>query len=270
MFRFHSSDRRRTSPQASSVLVAPRRRRAAGLPVGLVLALSAVLTASFGFAVPSAAAVSAHRAIGWYSSNWAGYMATTGTFASVSGTWTVPQVSTGQSGFSAVWLGIGGVSDNELIQVGTEQDSLYGHASYNAWWEILPAPAVEIHSFSVHPGDIITASVTHVRGRTWRIFISNRGHGTFTTTRTWDGEGTSAEWIVEAPVVNGRVGRLARFSLVTFNLLKANGRNPRLKPSQAGVLIQRGVRVATPSLPDAQGDGFALQRSSTAPRPPGP
>ena len=99
MFRFHSSDGRRTSPQASSVPVAPRRRRAAGLPVGLVLALSAVLTASFGFPVPSATAASAHRAIGWYSSNWAGYMATTGTFAGVSGTWTVPKVSTSQSGF---------------------------------------------------------------------------------------------------------------------------------------------------------------------------
>ena len=268
MFRTGHSDVRRASPRLSGEPAAPRCRRAAGRPVGLIAVLSAVLVVSL--AVPSATAASGRRAVGWYSSNWAGYMTTRGTFASVSGTWVVPSVSTSQSGFSAVWLGIGGVSDQELIQVGTEQDSLSGHARYVAWWEILPAPAVEIRSFSVHPGDVITASVTHVSGRTWRISISDRGHGSFTITRTWGGQASSAEWIVEAPVVNGRVGRLARFSLVTFNLLRSNGHNPRLTPSQAGTLVQRGVHVATPSLPDPQRDGFAVQRSSSAPKPPGP
>ena len=60
------------------------------------------------------------------SSNWAGYVSERGPFTSVTGHWTVPSVSTAWYGFSAVWLGIGGVSDNDLIQVGTEQDSRNG------------------------------------------------------------------------------------------------------------------------------------------------
>jgi hypothetical protein len=107
-----------------------------------------------------------------------------------------------------------------------------------------------------------------VSGTTWQISISNKGHGSFTTTRTFRGDGTSAEWIVEAPVVGHRVARLAHFSLVRFDLLRANGRNPMLSSSQAGALVQGGVRVATPSAPDAQRDGFALRRSSSAPPAP--
>jgi peptidase A4-like protein len=236
--------------------------------VGAGPATESGLVARSAGSVSSAASLE-HHAIGWYSSNWAGYVTRTGTYTKVSGQWTVPSVSTRQTGFSAAWLGIGGVSSDDLIQVGTEQDSINGRGEYWAWWEILPAAAVEIRTFRVRPGDRITATIARVSGSTWRITISNAGHGSFTTTQTWHGDGTSAEWIMEAPVVGRHVGRLANFSLTTFDHLLANGKNPRLSSSQSGALIQNGVRVATPSVPDPQRDGFRIRRSSSAPSPPG-
>jgi hypothetical protein len=269
----------------TAVAANSRRRRRFDRRVGFVLVLAALLFGSVGLEAPSTAGAAAtgvggsieasvvaggaRSAVGWYSSNWAGYVTRSTTFTRVSGEWTVPSVSTSQSGYSAVWLGIGGVSEHELIQVGTMQNVVAGRARYRAWWEILPAPAVEIRAFSVHPGDHITATVWKVSGTTWRISISNRGHGSFTITRTWGGDGSSAEWIVEAPTVNWRQSRLARFSLVTFDHVKANGSSPRLTSSQSGALIQSGVRVATPSAPDAERDGFAVRRSSSAPPAPG-
>jgi hypothetical protein len=238
--------------------------------VGLALLMSVMLAAGLGLSAPSVRAGVGleHHAVGWYSSNWSGYVKRSTTFTSVSGQWTVPSVSTSSSGFSAIWVGVGGVSENELIQVGTEQDSLYGRAYYNAWWEILPAPAVEITAFRVRPGDHITATVSRVSGSTWRITIVDVGHGSFSITRTFHGDGSSAEWIVEAPVVGRHIAQLARFSQITFDHLKANGRNPLLTSSQSGALYQGGVRVATPSVPDSERDGFAVRRSSTAPPAP--
>src|SRR5579862_6116977 len=55
-------------------------------------------------------------------SNWAGYISTGGTYSSISGSWTVPNVSAsdGSSAADAAWIGIGGESSNDLIQVGTQ------------------------------------------------------------------------------------------------------------------------------------------------------
>src|ERR671938_492369 len=54
---------------------------------------------------------------------------------------------------SSTWIGIGGgcmdanclVSDSTLIQTGTEQDvDARGRGSYSAWWEVIPAPGIDI------------------------------------------------------------------------------------------------------------------------------
>jgi hypothetical protein len=65
--------------------------------------------------------------------------------------------------FSAVWIGIGGLfeqSDRTLIQMGTEQDSVYGNVTYSAWFELLPNDAVTITTINVTQGDEITASIS--------------------------------------------------------------------------------------------------------------
>src|SRR5690242_18276111 len=92
------------------------------------------------------------------SNNWSVYNQGTleqGTklFTSMAGDWTVPTASqhkAGEAEFSSSWIGIGGgcvdagctVTDNTLIQLGTEQDvDTSGTAAYSAWWEIIPAPS---------------------------------------------------------------------------------------------------------------------------------
>jgi hypothetical protein len=152
------------------------------------------------------------------------------------------------------------VSNHRLIQVGTSQDVYGGRAHYSAWWEILPAPAIEIRAFRVRPGDLITATIAKVSTDRWRISITNKGHGSFTTTRTYTGKATSAEWIVEAPTINDRQAILARHGPVMFDRIKANGSNPRLTLDESGVLIQFHRRVAVPSAPDKEGDGFTVKR----------
>jgi hypothetical protein len=64
----------------------------------------------------------------------------------------------GENEYSSSWVGIGGgcvtagctVTDTTLIQAGTEQDvNSSGQASYYAWWELVPAPSVQISNLAV-------------------------------------------------------------------------------------------------------------------------
>jgi len=75
--------------------------------------------------------------------NWSGYVASQGTFTSVSGAWNVPSVAnaTGTAAAAdATWIGIGGVSSHDLIQAGTQAvTDPSGSVTYEAWYELLPS-----------------------------------------------------------------------------------------------------------------------------------
>ena len=106
---------------------------------------------------PPAPAALAASAI---SSNWAGYVVARATgkrLRSVSGTWIEPAVNctAGHTSYSAVWVGLGGYSQNanSLEQIGTDSDCTHaGHAVYSSWVELLPAAPVAL-TVKVHPGD---------------------------------------------------------------------------------------------------------------------
>ena len=221
-----------------------------------------------------AAPVSASRVfastwnVGWRSSNWAGYALERGPYQSVSARWTVPHISATRIGFSAIWIGVDGVSDGNLIQTGTEQDIRNGRATYFAWWEILPAPAVRITSFTVRPGDHMSATISQASAGRWRIAISDARTGGFTSVRRYGGRGSSVEWIEEAPLVDGRLAPLARHGSITFDHAMANGANPGLLPGDGGTLVRRGQQMLTPSLPDGDMDGFRLLESTAPPSAP--
>ena len=95
------------------------------------------------------------------SRNWAGYEASTGTFTAVHGSWTVPTPVAGSTpGGMSTWVGIGGTTNPDLIQTGTDEAlTTTGRVIASAWIETLPQPAQTI-SLAVSPGDSITASVT--------------------------------------------------------------------------------------------------------------
>ena len=135
------------------------------LCVPMVAGATAAVTPAIVHAarVPVAAARGGDGAVRstWSASNWSGY-AETGTFTGVTGTWTVPAVSTSSSAtYSSAWIGVDGFNDSNLIQTGTEQDYYSGSAHYDAWWEILPASETEISptTYAVAPGDRMSASI---------------------------------------------------------------------------------------------------------------
>ncbi len=236
-------------------------------------------------------------------------------YTSVSATWTVPTVtgssSSGHGGggggfggrdaisgrggggggssstYSAVWTGIDGFSNDDLIQAGTEQDYADGAASYSAWWEILPAAETDIPSITVDPGDSITVTITKETSSItspascsagkWLITLSDNGSSShaaqpeFATCQSYSGPGTSAEWIVEAPEVNGRIATLADYGSTTFGLspsvLTVNGADTDLAAGNGGEMEQNGEVVSVPSSP-TDGDAFSCAYGSTAPSPP--
>ena len=212
----------------------------------------------------------AKRSAGWASSNWSGYAVSGSGFKSVTGQWTVPGVSQSRRAtYSSEWIGIDGFNNSSLIQTGTESDYYSGSAHYYTWWEILPAAETVIPSISVTPGDVMTASITHGSGSSWTITITDKTQNkSFTTTRTYTGPQTSAEWIEEAPSLGGRVTTLANYGRATFDPGTVNGGNPALTTSEGGVMVQRGVQVSTPSNPDSDTDGFNVAYGSTPPTPP--
>lgn len=219
--------------------------------------------------VPASGALHGTTAAGWRSSNWSGYAITGSGFSAVTGSWTVPAVSRSRKAtYSANWVGIDGFNNSSLIQTGTESDYYGGAAHYDAWWEILPAAETVIPTISVRPGDRISASITKGSGSTWLIKISDSRGGSFTTSQTYTGPQTSAEWIEEAPSVGGRIASLAHYGEATFDPGTVDGGNPHLVASDGGVMVQKGVQVSTPSNPDKDTDGFNVAYGSSAPAPP--
>jgi hypothetical protein len=239
----------------------------------------------------------------WSASNWSGY-AETGTFTGVSSTWTVPAVSaTSSASYSAAWIGVDGFSDSDLIQTGTEQDYYSGKAHYDAWWEILPASETEISptTYPVAAGDQMSASIYETsatvstggtrrhKGTTenvWTIVISDSTKGwKFTTNQAYNGPGTSAEWIMEAPEVNGRIATLAHYTIDPatggdfdnagiLTSIVPSGSTPTYTgaglnyTNDSGVMIQGSAQVSTPGDPDSALTAYNVGYGSALPATP--
>jgi Peptidase A4 family len=209
------------------------------------------------------------------SNNWSGYnigAAYPGEpvgvrFTAVSGEWTVPaatQHKHGQAEFSASWVGIGGgcvtdncqVTDNTLIQAGTEQDvSTAGRASYRAWWEIIPEPQTTV-SLPVRPGNKIKVSIALASTPgDWSIVIENLTTGRrFATTTPYTSSMDTAEWIEETPLIigTGGTGVAAMPSLGTVHFTSAalNKANPGFQTiDEIQLTASNGTVIATPSGP---------------------
>jgi Peptidase A4 family len=211
------------------------------------------------------------------SNNWSGYnqgvLDTETPFSSISAEWVVPTASqhtAGQAEDSATWIGIGGgclnsscaLSDETLIQAGTEQDvSLSGAVTYDAWWEILPLPEFQ-STIAVHPGDTIKCTIASTVPGLWTITLQDTTDGQgFTESVPYASDESTAEWIEETPTEIGTSGAglaaLPNLTTVVFNDATVNGANANLVPDQAIQLVDaNGNPLATPS-PPVGGDEFA-------------
>ena len=212
----------------------------------------------------------------WSSSNWSGY-AESGHFTSISGSWTVPSAMAGAATsnpvwFSSAWLGIDGFNNTHLIQTGTEQDFYGGSAHYSAWWEILPKAESAI-PYAVSPGDSMSATITQtsiavgkrkkprVITDRWTIGLKDvTRNWTFTTTQVYKGPGSSAEFIVEAPLVGRSVATMSNYSFTSGSAINGDFNSAGVAATiggpiagaglsflnDAGTLIQNGAQVSTP------------------------
>jgi Peptidase A4 family len=216
------------------------------------------------------------------SNNWFGYNQGTleqGTkmFNSITGDWTVPAASNhaaGQDASSSDWIGIGGgcvdagctVTDNTLIQTGTEQDvSASDTPSYSAWWEVIPGPSIGISNFTVAPGDHMHADITEVvsGANVWKITLRDvTRNETFTQTVPYSSTHATAEWIEETPLLIGTspgLSALPNLTNTSFDSGTTNGAPAALKASEEMLLTDsNGNVVGTPSAPDSDFDGFGL------------
>lgn len=200
------------------------------------------------------------------SSNWSGYSATGGNFTSVIGTWTVPTVAATTTGADATWVGIGGITSNDLIQAGTQATVSGGEVVYDAWIEMLPASSKSV-SLSVNPGDSVTVSITQKASLDWIISMKNNTTGgAYSTTVQYRSSNSSAEWVQEAPSVNRGTVPLDDFGTLKFSGASAvrDGNTLALNSLGAqGITMVNGARqaLAVPSVIDSDGMSFSVTRT---------
>jgi hypothetical protein len=197
-------------------------------------------------------------------------------FHSIAATWIVPTATphrAGEAEYSSSWIGIGGgcldtacaLTDVTLIQAGIGHDiDASGQADYYAWWETIPAPLVRT-TLPVRAGDRVAVAIFENRlPEIWTIVIANfTTRGVFTITLPYASTYGSAEWVIETPLVISEsgsivsVGPMPNLTTVRFDYAMANGRPAGFVPAERIELVDLDLNlIATPSLPDAQHDGF--------------
>lgn len=222
------------------------------------------------------------------STNWSGYAQSTkvtGKFRAVKDFWKVPKVSTSKSGnqFSADWVGIGGFSDQTLVQDGTEADHVNGHTQYDAWTEILPAAEKVIPGLKIHPGDRMEGLVEETKSGVWEMRVFDlTTHKSGGRTVKYNSKGLSVETIHERPLVNGSLANLSKTNNVTFDPGSYSSAKPG-KPSWKKLwrpassstvneifMVNNGgtAIIASPSAVDSDGDGFTVADGSKPPAKP--
>lgn len=160
--------------------------------------------------------------------NWSGYAVVPATagITAVSSTFTVPSAGLVPPGFAATWTGIGGYSSSDLIQAGVAEQSLPTSTAlgdqYYAWYELLPTASVQLTgctgepNCTVSPGDVVSVDISQVASTEWSISVSDAGHWTFSTQVSYQSSNSSAEWILEAPSLDGVQTVLAPTGTTSF------------------------------------------------------
>jgi hypothetical protein len=237
-----------------------------------VLVTITTLFLVFFSAVPAFADVTAvnSNAGANLSKNWAGYAALNGQCTSVSGTWTVPEVSAPLASGDATWVGIGGLNSSDLIQSGTEAvvDSA-GTVTYDAWYELLPNTSVDV-PVAIKAGDSVSVSLQQIAQGEWQIsFRDNTTGESSTLTVNYASSLSSAEWIEEMPMVGNGFLPLDNFGTTNFSngYATQNGMGMTIASTQATPIIMVNANqkaLAMPTTLNADGASFSVSRTTAA------
>jgi len=201
------------------------------------------------------------------STNWAGYFDAGTHFNSVSSTFIVPtatQRNPGQAEFASIWDGIGGITKGTtaLVQAGIHiQVEPGGHAAYSAFIEGLNRQGGSLFNapeLAVRPGDRLSVVVTEVGPRLVNYRIADWSTGRrFDKTFEFSGDSSSAEWIVEAPRINGVLATTPNLSPIRFLDTGFNDHLGLLQNRITMVNAHTGAPIYTASMP-IRDDGFTV------------
>ncbi|GEM_PF-2789013 len=208
-------------------------------------------------------------------SNWAGYEATAGSYSAVYGTWVLPTPDPQRGALprgvkDGQWIGIGEPGASDLIQAGTDVESLgNGQFRYEVWTETLPDPPQPL-PLDAHAGDLIRASITQgAAPDSWQVEIDDVTTGQFSVQPlTYASSRSSVEWIAEMLVPKAS----ANFVSVRFleGAAAQDGRRLSLAQARARPMFmvdQDDKLIGSPSALQANDSGFAVvqRQASTWP-----
>jgi hypothetical protein len=227
------------------------------------------------------------------SGNWSGYELDGGPFTSVSGTFTVPYLTSDAAcgEFTSEWVGVDGDTltepdDDTILQAGVSEGEQYvttsGEQEYgdctpvdefdvSPWWESYPAPPYVL-PITIQAGDSVTVTISQSGGY-WSVTAqdgSQVGTESFNNVEApaYTGPATSAEWITEAPGDNttlapycaGSAGTCTTDTVTYSNLGVAMATNAAVSAGYAIQMWQNGYAVSVPSAVSTVGqllaDGF--------------
>jgi Peptidase A4 family len=216
-----------TNAAASPRLVAAARAHMVKVMSAHATAVGTGSWVSPGAKVTSVPPTVVDGATAFSSASWDGDVdAESGTkrFTAVSGTWQIPTVSClpapyqNQDAFLADWVGLDGLDNGTVEQLGSATQCFEGVEFYYIWYEMYPAGMVEEGTTACindnvdcpQPGDFVSASVTVTPGAkgvdkyVLQLTDHTRPVESFSVNQTCKASvcaDASAEWIVERPAV---------------------------------------------------------------------
>jgi hypothetical protein len=205
--------------------------------------------------------------------NWAGYATTGNTYTSITASWRVPTASSAnETSADATWIGIGGITGNDLIQAGTQNIvAPDGAITTAAFYEMLPDASITVPSIAINAGDEVSAKVDEVSTGEWQITFTDSTNGqSFSTVVDYASSNSSAEWIEEDPSDgNGQQIPLDSFGTVPFTdgTVNENGSTVSIAKSGAqevSMISEEDQSLASVSGLSTNGEDFTVTRTSAA------
>lgn len=222
--------------------------------------------------VVSAAVVQAAR-----STNWSGYVVARSGITSASSDWIVPDITGSTPGSSSdTSVVIDGWNSQRILQVGTNQNATATGDTYSAFWEVSEGAltnqvpilsgtlnGANLSTFTVNPGDLMVGELAQctTMPADWCVTLKDITSGeAFTVQTPYAGFFAEADFIEEAPLINGKVAPLANFGVTNFDGASVNGGNANLAASEEVNMVsqQNGKVIAKASGPDDDVNGFNI------------
>ncbi len=190
-------------------------------------------------------------------------------FDQVAGAWVQPSVAPSSGAqYADTWVGVDGY-DGKLLQIGTTAWTRNGTVSYEAWfvaWTGAPSGMTVIDE-PVAAGDHMKAAIDRVASGEWSAVLDDETAGwTWSTTVTYPADGSTAEWIEEAPgtwTTTSHHQTLADYGSVTFTTVRADGAAPAT-PTPFDI-TENGAVVSYPSTYDTPQGSFIVRYGEPVP-----